>query len=141
MATQTTYTETMDALRVGMVADTGHKVLISRNVEGAAVGFGKPLAQGDADMGARLTTTGDTAVLGVTVMDRGENFDEFAVGASARVMTEGVTAVEVVAAVSAGDPVHVVVADGTFSNTGGVELPGARYETSAESGALAKIRL
>lgn len=141
MATQTVYKETMDAARVGMLADTTNTTLLSRNIEGAAVGFGKPVVQGAADKGARISTTGDTKILGITVRERSTLDDEFAVGDSARVATVGAIWVSVVAAVAAGDPVHVIVADGTFTNTGGVEITEARYDTSAAIGELALVRM
>lgn len=143
MALQTTYTEAPAAFLVGAVADTNHKVLISRTVEGAAVAFGKPLAQGTADKGARITTTGDVAgdFVGISVRDQATFGDQFAVGESARVMKTGTIAVAVVATVAAGDPVHVIVAAGTFSNTGGVAWPGARYEDSGASGSTVRIRI
>lgn len=141
MAVQTEYNETLDAGRLGALADLGHNVLISRTIEGAAVGFAVPLAQGTNDKGARATTTGDTAVVGVTVRDRSSTDDQFAVGDTARVMTEGVIWVSPVAAVAAGDPVHVIVADATFSNTGGLALAGSRYEDSGAAGSLVRIRL
>jgi len=146
MAIEDTYSETMDAGRDGAIGDTGHKVLISRTVEGAAVGFGKPVVQGTADYGCRAPTTGDTAILGVTIRDRSADggpvtADQFPVGHEARVMTAGVTFLTVAAAVEAGDPIHVVVADGTFVKSGGVAIPNARYETSGASGARVKARI
>ena len=141
MATQTVYNETMDAARVGMIADTTAKTLLSRDVETAAVGFGVPVVQGTADNGARAADTGDTAILGISVRERSTINDEFAVGESMRVMTKGAIWVTVKVEVDAGDSVTVVLATAEFSNTGGVGITGATYETSAGIGELAKVRI
>ena len=141
MALQDTYVETMAAGVPGAIADTNHKVLISRTVEGAPVGFGVPLAQGAGDYGARATTTGDTAIVGITVRDQSTFGDQFEVGESARVLTTGTLWINTVAAVVAGDPVHVIVADATFSNTGGVAIDGARFEDSGDAGSTLRVRI
>ena len=144
MALQDTYAEAPALGVVGAIADTRHRVLISRTIEGAdgdVIAFGVPVAQGDADYGARATTGTDTAVLGIVTRDQVEFTEGFAVGRTARVMTTGTIWVNAAVDVSAGDPVNVVVADGTFSNTGGVEIDGARFEDSASAGALVRIRL
>jgi len=144
MSLQDTYNETPALGVVGAIADTRHRVLISRTIEGTegdVVAFGKPLAQGTADYGARATTTGDTAIVGITTREQNVFTDGFAVDDSARVMTTGTIWVTAAVAVVAGDPVHVVVADGTFSNTGGVALANARYEDTAAADALVRIRL
>jgi len=141
MAVQTTYQESLDAGRVGAIADTTNKVLISRTAEGAAIGFGVPIAQGTADRGARATATGDTTVIGITVRERSATDDQWAVGESMRVMKQGAIYVEAAATVAAGDAVHVIVDGGTFSNTGGVEIPGALYESSGDAGDLVQVRL
>lgn len=141
MAIQTVYNETMDAGRVGAIADTGTKTLISRTAEVGAVGFGLPVAQGVADNGAHKAKTGDTAILGITVRERSATDDQWAVGESMRVMTQGVIWVEAAATVAAGDPVHVLVDTATFSNAAGVVIAGARYDSSGTSGDLVKVRL
>lgn len=141
MAVQTTYNETLDAGRAGALVNTGEKVLVSKNVEDEALPFGRPVTQGTADNGVHLTTTGDTSVLGISVRDRSATTDQFAVNDSARVMLKGVIWVSPVVTVAAGDPVHVVAADGTFTNTGGITVSGASYESSGASGALVKVRL
>lgn len=141
MAVQDSYSETMRPAVKGAIVNMEPKVLISRTVEGASVGFGIPVAQGAEDKAARATTTGDTEVLGITVLERSTFDDEFAVGDEARVMTKGVIWTTAVATVAAGDPVHVIVADATFSNTGGVAIPNARFDSSGTAGQLVKVRL
>lgn len=142
MAIQTTYNDTLDAGRVGALVDTNDKALISRNVEGAAIGFGLPVVQGVEDYGCRLATTGDLEILGISVRDRSTFDDVFDIGESARVMrNEGTIWVMAAATVVAGDPVHVVLATAEFSNTGGLVIPGARYDTSGTAGSLVVLRL
>lgn len=141
MTTQTNYSDTQDALRAGLIFDLSPNVLLSRIVEGAALLFGKPVSQGATDGSVHPTTTGDTTVLGVSVRDQSVLADQFAVGDSARIITEGPVAVEASVTVAAGDPVHVVVATGAFTNTGGVQIAGALYESSGDAGDLVKVRL
>jgi hypothetical protein len=150
MAVQTTYNETLSAGRAGAIANAEPNVLISRNVETVTgVGFGKPVVQGSADSGCKITEAGDTAVLGVTVRDRSvdpANPDKFAQYANALVMTKGVIWVDAAAAVDAGDDVWVTVADGTFTNAdagGGasVQIANARWDSSTSDAGLAKVRL
>ena len=67
----TTYKQEMDAGVAGAIATTENKDIVSRNVETAAgIGFGLAVVQGVNDKGIRLATTGDTKILGVTVLDR-----------------------------------------------------------------------
>lgn len=139
MAIQTTYSENMDAGRLGAIADMSNKTLLSRNAE-EVVGFGLPVVQGTADNGARKSTTGDTDIIGISVRERSTLDDEFAIGDSIRVLTEGAIWVTASVAVDAGDTVHVIVATAEFGKTGGVEL-NAIYETSAAIGELTKVRL
>lgn len=141
MAVQTNYSEMQDALRAGFIYDQGPNELLSRIVEDAALKFGKPVTQGTADNAVHPTTTGDTAIFGISVLDQSTLDDEFAVGSNARIITSGPVAVVAAATVAAGDPVHVVVATGTFTNTGGVAIAGALYESSGVSGDLVKVRL
>ena len=140
MATQTVYNETQDAGRLGAIADTTAKTLLSRVAEVGSIGFGLPVAQGANDNGAHKAKTGDTAILGISVRERSTVDDNFAVGDNMRVMTKGCIWVTASVDVDAGDPVTVVVATAAFSNTGGVAID-ATYETSATAGNLAKVRI
>ena len=140
MAVQTTYNETQDALRLGHIYDTGNKDLVSRSASGGAIQFGTPVVEGTADRTARVTAVGDTNILGIVARDRSALHSQFEEYADMRVVTKGPVAVTAVVDVVAGDPVHVIVADGTFSNTGGVEL-NAAYESSGTAGELVKVRL
>ena len=99
----TTYKQEMDAGVAGAIATTENKDIVSRNVETAAgIGFGLAVVQGVNDKGIRLATTGDTKILGVTVLDRtvGDLINgKFAQHESARVMIKGTIWVQVTEAV------------------------------------------
>lgn len=139
-AVQTEYNERIDALRLGHIYDTGNKDLISRAAAGGVIEFAQPVVEGTVDRTARKTAAGDTSILGITVRERSAIESEYAEFDDMRVMTKGPIAVVAVVDVVSGDPVHVIVADGTFSNTGGVAINGA-YESSATAGELVKVRL
>ena len=150
MPVQTTYSETLVPGRAGAVANAEPKTLISRVVETAGgIAFGKPVTQGTADIACRAMQAGDTVVLGVSVRDQSVDPDApnmFAENTNALIMTSGVIWVEAAATLSAGDDVWVTVADGTFTNAdagGGatIQIAGARWDTSATTGNLAKLRL
>ena len=140
----TIYKKEMDAGVAGAIATTENKDIVSRNVE-TAVGIvlGLAVVQGLNDKGIRLATTGDTKILGVTVLDRtagdliNGKFPQFE---SARVMTKGTIWVQVTEAVKAGDDVAVDLATAKF-NKAGVKIANARYETSAANGGLAQIHI
>ena len=137
MATQTTYSETMGAAREGQIVNTEHKNLISRNFEtDATLGYGKPVSQGINDSGCIATTSG--AVLGITVRERSGTADGWTQYQSARIMTQGVVWVTANATIAAGEAVHW---DSGFTNTGGVAITNARYDSSGASGDLVKVRL
>lgn len=149
MAVQTTYSETISAARAGQIANTEPNVLISRTVEDAdGIGFGLAVSQGDTDDGCIAFTTGETAILGITVRERSvrpETPNKFARYESARIMTKGVIWVTASVAVDAGDPVYVIPATGAFAKTNAssaVQIANARWDSSAGSGGgLAKVRL
>lgn len=141
---QTSYFENIRASVPGHIPDMTHADVVSRTVESAAgLGFGLPVFQGTADKAVRVFATGDTAAkfVGVSVLDRsagGPNgFVQFE---SARILLNGPISVTAAVAVKASDPV-TVTADGTFSNTGGITIPNARWDTSAAAGAVANIFL
>ena len=150
MSVQTTYSETLSPGSAGAIANAEPKTLVSRVVETAGgIPFGTPVTQGTADIACRSTQSGDTQILGISVRDQSvppEASDRFAENTNALIITSGVIWVEAAANLNAGDDVWVTVADGTFTNTdagGGatVTIAGARWDTSATSGNLAKLRL
>lgn len=155
MALQTTYLDNQPAGVAGAQATMLPASIISRTVESAAIGFGKPVEQGTADKGCKLFDGG--TVLGITVLDRsasglsvsggqvtGQTADTFGVGESARVMVKGDIWVVSTTGNAAGDPVYVRPSNGTFQNSSansGVLIAGARWDTTAGAGALAVVRL
>lgn len=155
MATQTTYPDTQPAAVAGAQATMLPASIISRTVESAAVGFGRPVEQGTADKGCKLFDGG--TVLGITLLDRSASgqtvtngqvtavtADSFGVGESARVIVKGDVWVVSTTGNVAGDPVYVRPSNGTFQNSSansGVLIAGARWDTTAGAGALAVVRL
>jgi hypothetical protein len=143
MTLQTNYSSA--TLTLGGRGTTIPDTTVSRFVEGAAIGFGKVVVQGAADNGIAAPGAGNTKYVGITALSpaaRGTN-DTYAVGESAAVITLGDVVVTVAEAVVAGDPVYFVSASGNIVKTasGNVLIAGARFETSAGSGALAIVRL
>lgn len=157
MAVQTTYNETMDAARAGMIANTEDAVIISRTVADAAgIGFGKVVQEAatDGSKDGQCTADLDTAdmdaykFLGITVYDRSvrpETPNAFAQYESARIMRKGVIWVQASAAVNAGTDVTVTLATGALNSiavgAGQVAIPNARWESSTSGAGLAKLRL
>lgn len=144
MALQTDYNDTQPASFAGAQATMLPATIISRNVETVGgIGFGRPLAQGEADKGVVLFGGANDDFVGITLLDRSAAGlgDTFRQGDSARVITKGDIWVEASVAVAAGDPVTLTAA-GAFSNTGDDAIAGARWDTSTTApGQLAVVRL
>lgn len=157
MPVQTSYPDTQPAAVAGAQATMVPATIISRSVETAAIGFGKAVAQGTADKGCHAFGSGDTAILGITLLDRsasglsvtngqvtGQTADTFGVGESARIITKGDVWVVAGVNVTAGQPVYVRPSNGDFQPTNAnsaVQIAGARWDTSATAGSLAVVRL
>ncbi len=152
MAVQTAYSDRMAVAFEGMIANEEPNVLVSRNVEtSAGIGFGKIVKQGASDTDIDVMEAGDAAAYGVTVRDQSTDPatpNAYAQNDEALVMRQGVLWVTVTDAggVAAGDDVWVLLSNGTLSNadagTGGsIKLAGARWESTAANGALAKLRV
>lgn len=156
MAVQTVYNDTQPAAVAGHRATQIAATIMSRTVETAAVPFGRAVKQGTAAKGCALFGSGDTAILGISVLDRGASGltvangqvtgateDAYGVGESAGVLTEGDVWVLCTTGCTAGDPVYVRPSNGTWQNStanSGVLLTNARWDTTASAGALAVIR-
>lgn len=146
MAVQTNYSENIATAFEGMIANTEPNILISRTVEGAAIGFGKVVKQGAADYGVAAATAADDVYRGITVRDQSTTDDEFAVGDSALVITQGVIWVTAGEAVEAGEAVYMKVgtADaGKFmsTSTNNLAISGAVFDTSGAKDTLVAVRL
>ena len=146
MAVQTSYTATHAAALEGMEGDTDasgtHNV--SRTCE-ATVGYGKAVSQGAGDHGVVPFASAVTKFLGVTVRDQAvdpTSPNGFRQYDTAPVKRRGTIWVVVSAPVAAGDPVYLTAA-GAFTNisTSNTLVTGARFDTTAASGALALLRL
>lgn len=144
MALQTTYSSTQAAAVAGHQATEIDATILSRTVETAAgIGFGRAVEQGTADKGCILFDGG--TVLGIAVLDRGATGeDEYAQYESARVMVKGDIWVVCATGCSAGDSVFVRPSNGDFQDSNvnsAVQIPNARWDTSAGTGELAVVRL
>lgn len=144
MAVQTTYASRLSNGHVGEIADLGESDVISRLVETAGgIGWGLAVVQGTADDQCKLGAGG--VFLGITVRDPSvppDNGDKYIVKDTAAIMREGVIWVTAGEAVVAGDAVYRTAA-GVLNKTasGNTLVAGARWETSAGNGDLAKLRL
>lgn len=145
MPVQTTYNTEQRKAVAGMIADMTAKTLVSRTVEDAAgIGFGKAVSQGAADFGCLAFDGSPASILGITVRERSVDADKFEQYDSARVMLKGAIWVVATVAVDAGDPVYVRPSNNTFqkdNSNSGVQISNAKWETSAEAGELAIVRL
>ena len=138
---QSNYTQYHDGAQLGMIADSRYKAVRSMTYEGAtALGFGLALTFGANDNGADL---GGTVFAGIVVsqkvLDPVNNATAYVQYDTVGLMTQGSIWVEASVAVAAGDPVHFDAATGVISNTGGVQITDAVFETSAQAGDLARV--
>lgn len=144
-AIQTAYADTISNGYPGQVADLGLSNAISRDVEDAAgIAFGLPVVQGTLDRQVKVAAAG--VFIGITVRDQtlvgDTHADKYLQNETAAIMTDGVIWVTAGEAVVAGDVVYRTAA-GVLNKTSASNtlIVGARWETSAASGALAKLRL
>lgn len=136
-----TYRGQMDVAHAGMIAESqAVRDVASKVVETAAVPFGRAVGAGTADGSVKL---GGTGFIGITVADKTRAADQYAVGEVAGVMRKGTIWVTVGAAVTPGDTVYFVPATGVITDvaTDNTAIPGAKFETTAASGALARVYL
>jgi len=142
-AVQNSYTERHAVAQLGMIADTRFKSVRSLTYTGADVlGFGIALTRGaddkSADFGGAVFAG---IVVSTQVQDAALATDGYASGESVGLLDIGSIWVAPAAAVVAGDPVTFDAATGALSNTGGITIVGAEYETNANAGDLARIRM
>lgn len=140
---QTTYPDNIPVGYAGALANEEPRVLISRTVEDSGgIAFGLAVMQGVEDKGCIVSD--GSAFLGVTVRTQSVNPDDdldgFEFHSNARLITKGVVWIANSGGVAADDPVHTL-ADGALGSTGGTAIDGARWDTTAESGELAQLRL
>lgn len=148
MAVQTSYSDNMAVAFHGMIDEPVMADTFSRTVEtSGGIGFGYPVIQGTEDNEVDDISASTDTLIGITARVNDQEANSYAQYESALLLRKGAMWVTVTDAggVSAGDPVWVLVADGTFSNAdagsdGSIRINDARWETSAANGALAKIR-
>lgn len=141
---QSTYLTELATAFAGMIANSEPNFLISRQVETAAIGFGKGVKRGAADNGVVATagTAGDV-FLGITCREHSKDADQFAVKEDALIMTKGVVWVVAAGAVANGAAVYIDSA-GKFTSTVGTNtpVPNGRFDSSTSAAdQLVKVRL
>lgn len=136
-----TYASEMDIAFAGMIAE-GQTVkdVASKVVETAAVAFGLAVGAGTADGSVKL---GGAGYIGVAVADKSRDADSYAIGEVAGVIRKGTVWVAVGADVDPSDTVYFVPATGVITSvsTDNTAIPGAKFETTATSGNLARVYL
>ena len=131
----------------GMVADQSLATIVSRTVQTANLGMGRPVKHGSAEHTVANVATGDTAIYGISVRSQAtpaENTDVYPVGDTAAILLKGTVWVKVNSAVLPNDPVFVTVNGGAFEKAaaaGRVQIAGATYETAAGANGLSRVRI
>lgn len=146
---QSTYAERMAAGLPGMIADMNNSEVETRNCESVAgIAFGVAVGQGAADKGAIALPATAAAFVGVSVRDVTVDHntpDKYAENDNMGVMTKGTIWVTVDGNVAAGQNVTFSTATGLFGTIAadGTHLlaTNAKWDTSASSGAVARLRL
>lgn len=139
---QSTYSDNIAVGYAGALVNMEPRDLISRTVEDSGgIDFGLAVMQGTADKGCVVGDGSD--FLGVTVRDQSVDPSDpntFEYMANARIMTKGVIWIANSGGVNAGDPV-VALADGALGTGSSPIIANARWDTSADDGELAQLRL
>ncbi len=143
---QSSYLDRTPIAFEGMIANTEPNVLISRTVEGAAIGFGKVVKQGADDNGVAAATDAADVYRGITTRDQSVDpalVDQYAVGEAATIITKGVVWVKAGATVAAGAAVYMIDADGRFTSSasGNLPIPNAVFDSSGAADELVRVRL
>ena len=138
---QATYSENIAPYQVGQIVDAEAATLVSRTTVGA-LPFGRPASKDAAgDRSVHLTTTGDTVVEGISVINaaaKSADGNSYADGDDAAIMRKGVVPVLTEGAVNRGDPVTVTAATGTFTTGTGIAVA-AVYRTTLGAAGIALI--
>lgn len=134
-----TYTGRTAVGYAGMIAE-GQTVrdVASLTVTTAPVAFGLAVGAGATDGSCRL---GGTGYLGVTVADKTRAADLYAVGEVAGVMRKGTIWVVASTDVDPSDPVTFTAATGVIGAGLATTIAGAKFETTATAGSLARVYL
>ena len=142
-AVQTTYNRNLSRWANGQIATMERHNIISRNVEDAAIGFGRAVFQGAADYGVTENQAGN--FVGITITDQtvcadAATPDSYSVGVTAQVAEDGVVCVELVGTVAKGDPA-TIGAGGNFQVGGPTALPGVTFDESGVAGDIVPVRI
>lgn len=135
---QTSYDPAIAVGYAGMIAETQFKDAASRTVENAAVGFGLAVGLGSADETARL---GGTGFEGITIADKTQIDDNYAIGATAGCLRKGTIWVTASTDVGPSDPVTFTAATGVIGAGLATTITGAKFETTATTGNLVRVYL
>ena len=140
-AIQSTYKENIEPYVVGQLINAEASTLVSRTTVGA-LPFGRPVSPDAAgDRSVHLTTTGDTKVEGISVINaaaKSADGNSYADGDDAAIMRKGLIPVLTEGAVNRGDPVTVTAATGTFTTGTGIAVA-AVYRTTLGAAGIALI--
>lgn len=150
MPVQTSYSLNHNEAYQGQIADLQLANTISKlNKSGANIPYGYGVIR-DGDDSAKISGAAFTAgeIVGIVVRELDRAYADGEVfgakdGYSMTILTAGPIWVTAINAVNDGDDVFMAQ-DGTIQNvnTGGaIQIPGARFTTTATAGALAKISL
>ena len=145
MATQTTYNSRITALLAGQVVNAELTNKISRSVANSGgLPFGRPATRDSAgDDSVHLTTTGDTTVVGISIIDQANDSasDQYDQYDSAALMTQGKVAVLSGVAVDPGEAAYVVPATGTFTNVSTSNILVGEWDSTTAGNALAVLKV
>jgi len=147
MTHQTSYNDAPEIGRPGDLVNGEEFNTLSRVVETAAgVGFGVPVARGNADLGC-IAFAASTKFLGITRRDKAaspKDGDKFAQHRTAAILDDGVIFGLAGAALSDGGNVFWHIADENYvaaAGSGILEVPGCEYDSSVSDGEIVKIRV
>lgn len=133
-----TYTAAPVIAYAGMPADSALADVASRRVTTGVTAFGLAVGRGASDGTVRL---GGTGFEGITVADKSRTADSYAVDEVAGVMRKGTIWVTASTNVGPADPVTFTAATGVIGAGLATTITGAKFETTALSGALVRVYL
>ena len=145
---QDTYNTVAPVGIAGMQADTRPTEIISRTAENAAgLQFGAVAVQGAGDLGCIPPDANNTSFLGIVVRDQAldstRSLNKVGQYETAALMKRGAIWVVAGEAVTPKDIPYFVPATGAIvkTATNNIAIPGGRFESTAASGALVKLRV
>lgn len=150
-ALQTSYTQYMRPAYAGMIADTSPQEIVTKFVQtSTGMPFGVVACQGTADNQVVVSAT-TIAFIGVSILDPARvptavpsSPNQYQQGDLAAIMLRGTVWVLAGATIAAGQMAGYTPASGAWvlsTTSGATAIFNARYDTSASSGALVKLRL